>query len=414
MWKFAFLRCGPLLFFALLFCSAGGLFAAPLESGYALAPRASATAEEKAEAAREARFRVLAAAGKYEKTPYRYGGMDKNGLDCSGFIFLSFRDALSVSVPRTTRGLYSWTEKITGGNIQPGDILFFKTDNTGQISHAGIYIGGNRFIHSASEGPVTGVIYSGLDEKYWSRTYAGAGRALPAADFNSREAARLSASALPNSGPERIAASGEGGRSSGGTAAGGKSPPAGKSADSKIRGVDSGVAPADSGKKKGRLMLGLAAAPSWNGFLADGNLVRGVAGQLRLGAETYTFKTPMIFGLELRPEWDGALGVFRLPVTLSWGLNDKFRIFLGPVFSFGDATLKTTDGNRHYSGGTAWIGAVGISAAPFSFKIAKGELAPYAELAWQSYFSDNDDVNLNADFAAGLRFSTGLRYTWKF
>ncbi|MDR1319784.1 MAG: hypothetical protein LBJ90_09170, partial [Treponema sp.] len=178
-------------------------------------------------------------------------------------------------------------------------------------------------------------------------------------------------------------------------------PPVGPSAD-------------PSAGKKGHLMLGFAAAPSWNGFLTGGDIVRGVAGQLRLGAETYTFRTPMIFGLELRPEWDGALGVFRIPITLSWGLDDKFRVFLGPVFSFGNAVLKTADGNRYYSGGTAWIGAIGINAAPFSFKIAKGELAPYAELAWQSYFSDNDEVNLNADFAAGLRFSTGLRYTWKF
>ncbi|MDR1319309.1 MAG: C40 family peptidase, partial [Treponema sp.] len=172
---FSFLRA------ALFFCSAAGLSAAPLESGYSLAPGASATAEERAEAVREARFRVLAAAGKYENIPYRYGGLDRNGLDCSGLIFLSFRDALSVSVPRTTTGLYSWTEKIGDGKIQPGDILFFKTNNTGQISHAGIYIGGNRFIHAASEGPATGVIYSGLDEKYWSRTYVGAGRAFPEA-----------------------------------------------------------------------------------------------------------------------------------------------------------------------------------------------------------------------------------------
>ncbi|MDR2134474.1 MAG: hypothetical protein LBP27_05145, partial [Treponema sp.] len=57
-----------------LFAGYSGLFAAPLDSGYALAPGASATAEERDEAVREARFRVLAAAGKYEKTPYRYGG----------------------------------------------------------------------------------------------------------------------------------------------------------------------------------------------------------------------------------------------------------------------------------------------------------------------------------------------------
>jgi hypothetical protein len=121
----------------------------------------------------------------------------------------------------------------------------------------------------------------------------------------------------------------------------------------------------------------------------------------------------MIFGLEFRPEWDNALGIFRLPITLSWGFDDKFRIFAGPALSFGDPVLKTSGSERYYSSGPAWFGAAGIIAAPFIFKIFRGELAPYVEFAWQSYFSNNGDVNLNADFAAGLRLSTGLRYTCK-
>jgi probable lipoprotein NlpC len=383
-----------LIFLVLLGLTSSGLLAAPLEGGYALAPKASASAEEKAAAVQEARFKVLSAAGKYEKTPYRYGGVDRNGLDCSGLVYLSFRDALAVSVPRTTTSLYAWAEKISTDKAQPGDLFFFKTDNTGKISHVGIFVGGNRFIHSASEGPVTGVMYSGLDEKYWGRTFAGAGRALPEGDLNARQTQAVAA------------ASGQTQPATGQPAS--SAQPA-QPAVSEIKGAKSGAGE----EKKGHLMLGLAAAPSWNGFLSDGNIIRGYAGQIRLGAETKVF-IPMIFGLELRPEWDGALGVFRLPITLSWGLNDKFRIFAGPVFSFGDAVIKTADGDRSYSGGTSWIGAAGITAAPFAFKIAKGELAPYAELAWQSYFSDNEEKNLNADFAAGLRLSTGLRFTWKF
>ena len=95
------------------------------------------------------------------------------------------------------------------------------------------------------------------------------------------------------------------------------------------------------------------------------------------------------------------------------GRPEKFLLFAGPAFSFGDAALSTVDGERRYSGGTSWFGAAGISAAPFLFTVAGGELAPYLEAAWQSYFSDNPDKNLNADFSAGFRFSTGFRYTWK-
>jgi probable lipoprotein NlpC len=130
--------------------------------------------------AREARLKVIAAAERYQGTPYRYGGVDARGLDCSGLVYLSFRDALAVSVPRTTGALDAWAEKIPVESLQPGDLLFFTTLGQGNKtkSHVGIYAGNNRFIHSASDGPKTGVMYSRLDESFWSRSYAGAGRAL--------------------------------------------------------------------------------------------------------------------------------------------------------------------------------------------------------------------------------------------
>jgi probable lipoprotein NlpC len=386
-------------------CVGGVVFAAPLEGGHP-------TAEEQAAASREARYSVIAAAGKYEKTPYRYGGLDRNGLDCSGLIYASFKDALGVSVPRTTGALYVWAEKIPNEKAQPGDLLFFKTDNTGKISHAAIYLGNGRFIHSASAGPATGVIYSGLDERYWARSYAGAGRALPEGDL---EYQPVIAGVAGTAG----AASSGGGEAGGGGSAG--------NAGSAVAGTAGGWAAVrpdvpDKGnaagekaaeEKKPHLLLGIAAAPTWNGFLKGGDLVRGFAGQLRLGAETYTFGKPMIFGLEVRPEYDGALGVFRLPVTLSWGPSDKFLIFAGPAFSFGDARLVTEGGERRYTGGTSWLGAVGFTAAPFLFAVGSGELAPYVEAAWQSYFRSNTGAEANADFSAGFRFSTGIRYTWK-
>lgn len=174
-------------FIALQALFAGWLDAAPLEGGFDLAPQASASPTEKDAAYREARARLLAAAGKYERTPYRYGGMDRRGLDCSGFVFLSFSDALGISVPRNAESLYSWVEKIPIDKAQPGDLVFFRTTGSGKISHVGILTGKGRFIHSASSGPKTGVIYSRLDEKYWARTYAGAGRALPATGNNAKK-----------------------------------------------------------------------------------------------------------------------------------------------------------------------------------------------------------------------------------
>jgi hypothetical protein len=118
----------------------------------------------------------------------------------------------------------------------------------------------------------------------------------------------------------------------------------------------------------------------------------------------------MILGLELRPEYDRALGVFRLPVTLSWGLNEKIRIFFVSLFSFGDASIMTEKGIRNYSGGTSWFGTLGITAAPFIFKTPHGNFAPYFEAAWQNYYSNASTANLNADISASMRFSTGIRW----
>jgi probable lipoprotein NlpC len=319
-------------------------------------------------------------------------------------VYRSFHDALSVSVPRTTGGIHSWVEKIPDAELEPGDLLFFKTTSAGTISHVGIYTGKGRFIHAASDGPRTGVIYSELSENYWRRTYAGAGRALPRGNAaGTAIAAAAPASPAARPGPEYGKPS-----ASGPTAPQSAVPEPASPPPSAVRPGESG----GSGGESGRYRVGFGMAPSWNGFLEGGALIRGGAAQIRVAAETRAFSRPVLLGLELRPEWDGALNVFRLPVTISAGFDDRFRVFIGPAFSFGDAVLKTRDGDRRYSGGTAWIGAAGISGTPFSWTIRRGKLALYGEFAWQSYFSDNSDRNLNADINAGLRFSTGLVYTW--
>jgi probable lipoprotein NlpC len=370
------------LFLAVFFLFATGLFAAPLESGFVRAPAAYASPAEKEQAYAEARNKVINAAAKYENVPYRYGGTTRSGLDCSGFVYASFKDALGVSTPRSSTSLYTWAEIIPLDKAQPGDLLFFKTNGSSSISHVGIYLGGRRFIHVASAGPNTGVIYSTLDERYWSRSYAAAGRVFPeTAGYHA-----VYASASPS---EKPASSAEGDWSKP------NAPPV----------------KASSADGLNRFLFGFAVAPTWNGFLKDSNRLRGVTSQFHVAAETDFFETRMIFGLELRMEYDGALGVFRIPLTLSWGYTDKLRIFAGPVLSFGNPSISTEDGKRNYSGGTSWLGAIGISAAPFIFESSVGEIAPYFETAWQYYASDNKNKNYNADVSAGLRFSTGIRWS---
>ena len=160
-----------ILFSFMLIFSAVWLFAAPLEGGFAT--------EEKAQAYLNARLKVIEAAKKHEGVPYLFGGMTPRGLDCSGFIGLSFRDALGITLPRSASGLHSWSERIPYEKAQPGDFLFFRTGATQNITHVAIYLGNRSFIHSASAGARTGVIISSLNENYWFNAFAGAGRAFP-------------------------------------------------------------------------------------------------------------------------------------------------------------------------------------------------------------------------------------------
>ena len=111
-------------------------------------------------------------------TRYRYGGTTvKSGFDCSGFIGYLFRNEAGVDLPRSTRQLIRYdAPKVARDALEPGDIVFFSTRHKGRVDHAGIYIGDNRFIHSASRR--SGVRVDRLDQGYWAPRYLQAKRVL--------------------------------------------------------------------------------------------------------------------------------------------------------------------------------------------------------------------------------------------
>ena len=120
------------------------------------------------------RKELILAAKNYLGTPYRYGGASKAGIDCSGLVYMAALDSGLAALPRTARGMYNKAERISDSERQAGDLVFFSA--YGLISHVGIYLGDGKFIHSASDGPSTGVIISNLSENYWKRHYFSSGR----------------------------------------------------------------------------------------------------------------------------------------------------------------------------------------------------------------------------------------------
>ncbi len=116
---------------------------------------------------------IIATAKQYLGTPYLWGGITPKGFDCSGFVQYVFK-AHGISLPRTSREQYTAGTYVSKANLQPGDLVFFDTGGNG-ISHLGIYIGNNQFIHSSTS---KGVVITSLSNTYWAPKYYGARRVL--------------------------------------------------------------------------------------------------------------------------------------------------------------------------------------------------------------------------------------------
>lgn len=104
-------------------------------------------------------------------TPYRLGGTSKDGIDCSAFVNTIMAAAFAISLPRTSRSQYETASKILDEELTEGDLVFFNT--RGGISHVGIFLANNKFVHASTSG---GVMISDLNEPYWKARYKGAGR----------------------------------------------------------------------------------------------------------------------------------------------------------------------------------------------------------------------------------------------
>ncbi len=104
--------------------------------------------------------------------PYRNGGIDPNGFDCSGFVRYVYQQH-GVAMPREVREQFRVGRNVDRGRLEPGDLVFFSTVAPG-ASHVGIVIGGDQFIHAPSERGVVRV--ENLSSQYWATRYIGAKR----------------------------------------------------------------------------------------------------------------------------------------------------------------------------------------------------------------------------------------------
>lgn len=106
-------------------------------------------------------------------TRYVYGGTSRRGIDCSSFVQKLCAANLNASLVRTAANQKRTTNYVSRKDLQEGDLVFFKI-KVNRISHVGVYLQNGRFVHASSS---RGVMISNLNSSYWSRYYAGGGRA---------------------------------------------------------------------------------------------------------------------------------------------------------------------------------------------------------------------------------------------
>lgn len=106
--------------------------------------------------------------------PYKYGGTTKQGVDCSGFCGNVFKNVYNITLGRSAQDIYNQAKPVNRSAVKEGDLVFFKI-NSSRVSHVGIYLSENKFVHASTS---RGVMISNLTEAYWTKYYFACGRVL--------------------------------------------------------------------------------------------------------------------------------------------------------------------------------------------------------------------------------------------
>ena len=108
---------------------------------------------------------------QWQGTPYRYGGLNRNGVDCSGFVYLTYLERFGIKLPRSTKGQAGFGNEVRRSELRPGDLVFFKTGTKSR--HVGIYIEKGKFLHASTK---NGVMISSFQDYYWKDKFRYARR----------------------------------------------------------------------------------------------------------------------------------------------------------------------------------------------------------------------------------------------
>jgi len=117
--------------------------------------------------------KLYAQYNSWRGTPYEYGGLSMDGVDCSGFIYKSYKSIFNIDLPRSTKEQVQIGKRVYINELRAGDLIFFKTGY--RTRHVGIYVEKGKFMHASSS---RGVTISSVRDGYWRNHYWQARRLL--------------------------------------------------------------------------------------------------------------------------------------------------------------------------------------------------------------------------------------------
>lgn len=328
-----------------------------------------------------ARQKLVDYSKQFVGKPYVSGGIGPNSFDCSGLIFTVSRESIGKQLPRTTKAIYNFCEEIDAKEREAGDLVFFKTTASGEVSHVGLYIGSSQFIHAVSDGPNTGVIVSSLKENYWKSHYYCTKRYLPASNSD-----LLADSTKKAPATEKTSSS---------------------SSDKSIISTKKMVRSNNDSFLKS-LVVDASVSLDWSFFTPE---------YFRLNSRGFdTMIHARYAGTSLQPglgtyfRYDGGTGNFQLPIVVSLTVNEFFRVFAGPVISIGNASQPGDSDTKIEN--SFFPGIIGACLSTPSIKVGK-TLVSLVQDVHYTVFNDTDGsaLSIGKSITTGLVFATGIRVT---
>ena len=145
--------------------------------GYVSSKYLSNTVSDNSTSTSSSATKVISLAKTLLGKPYVWGAEGPNSFDCSGFTYYVFKNSVNVNIPRVSKDQSKYGTSVSKKNLKVGDLIFFDTDgsNNGNVSHVGIYMGNNEFIHASSS---KGKVIISQMNSYYNGAFVNARRVL--------------------------------------------------------------------------------------------------------------------------------------------------------------------------------------------------------------------------------------------